>query len=101
MKNKNPLLAYYAACQDLADAFVTKYYTDTEITLEQVEAYWIADQIGGVYQVNDQCWRMQDIVEALENHATEKQLFDWYEESMEMYSTKGHSINLENWLKSN
>lgn len=64
------------ATQALADKFVETYF-------EESECWWISDEVGGVYFVNDMFFSVDRMKEALELKATQGQLFDYYHLELE------------------
>lgn len=80
MKKKNiQLKMYEQACHNLMLKFLTDYYCDKDIDLEDLEPHWIADEPGGVLSVQDEFHGMDNIVDAMRYKPTRKQFFDFYE----------------------
>lgn len=74
MKDKLPLNTWEKATQELADAFVEKYYGE-----DASDVYWISDEIGDILAINDQFWNVGNMVEAIRWKCSEERLFEWYE----------------------
>ncbi|MGL5113600.1 MAG: hypothetical protein ACRC6O_13285 [Flavobacterium sp.] len=68
------LKAWEKATQELADAFVKKYYGDNAS-----DVYWTDydDKVGGILVVNDDFWDIGEIVDALRYKCKPKDLFKW------------------------
>jgi len=91
---------YRAACEEIARVFVDTYHNTYPGFTD--ESRWIADDVGGVLEIGDYFWNMEDMVTALEMECKEKILFQWYDESLEHYLKAGQKegfINLENFIK--
>lgn len=65
---------FETACQDLAEAFLAKYYPGCDAA----DMYWIGGRVGEVLNIGDEYWNMERMREALEYNATSDQLFDYY-----------------------
>jgi hypothetical protein len=76
MKEKTLLKQWRKSVVNLADAFIKKYYEDEEGDVP--EAFWVADDIGGVLSVNDQFWGFEHIKQALELNCSAEKLFNFY-----------------------
>ena len=78
------------AIQDLTDVFVKKHFGD------DADYYWIADDIGGVLQVNDYFFNLEHIMDFTRYSYTSKQLFEYYD-----YTLNGDEFhtNIKNWRK--
>ena len=74
MKNKELLINYEKATQELVDFFVKKYFKN-----DASDVYWVADEIGGVLCVNDYFFSIDRIVEAIKLNCSSKKLFDYYD----------------------
>ena len=59
------------ATQNLVNEFAKKHYSEDPYT------FWVADEVGGVFHVNDDWYSLDRIVEALRYDATYKQLQDY------------------------
>lgn len=83
----------------LGDYFVKRYFGKKE----NVEYYWIADDVGGVLAVADYFFNLNDIVEFLRYHYSKDMMFKYYDYALEYHSRK-HSkgdylINIKNYKK--
>jgi len=59
----------------LAEYFVKRYFGKPD----DVEHWWVADDIGGVLSVADYFFSLSDIVAFIKYKYTRKQLFEYYE----------------------
>ena len=86
---------YWRACQDVADAFLHKYYQDcVDIAWD-----WVGGTVGEVININDDFWSFGDIITAIQLDADEEMLFKWHSESLEHYQEKKSFMNLKTYLK--
>lgn len=85
------LTIWEKATQELADAFIKKYYD------EDVVSYWVGDEMGEVLAVNDQFWNIGNIVDALRWGCSKKRLFEWYDLFIE--NAKSPRVNLKNYAR--
>lgn len=68
------LQAWEKATQELADAFVEKYYGE-----DASEIFWVGDEIGDLLMINDYCWNVGNMVDAFRWKCSKKRLLEWYE----------------------
>ena len=85
------LKAWEKATQELADAFVKKYYG------KDADFYWVSAEIGDILVVNDHFWNVSNIVDALRWNCSEERLFEWYDLFIENNETP--CINLRNYAR--
>jgi len=88
---------YEKSCEAIAAKFVKEYF-------EEPDAWWICDDIGGVFYVNDYYFNMEIMILALKYKATFDQLIDHYNMRLEMTMNEkafeGRSLfSFENYLK--
>jgi hypothetical protein len=80
MKNyKQDLNFYYDACNKVAGMFAKQYFCDKEMTLIDLDEFWVADSPGTVICINDYFWNMEDMVEALRVGVNRKTIFEYYD----------------------
>ena len=81
---------------ELVDYFRKKYFGN-----DASDFYWVADQIGGVYVINDYFLGLDDIVDFVKYKYSEKDMFDYYNYRLEeqMKEPAGTIINIKNWKK--
>ena len=91
---KNLILAYEEAVENLASAFIEKYY-GTEAT----EVWWVAEQVGGVLIINDGFWNLEDIVTALRLKIPKRVLFKWDSDSLDAAMKEETFMNLNTFFK--
>lgn len=77
MTTKQILKNYQQSIQDIADAFVKKYYGD-----DISDQYW-TDEIGGIFCANDYYWGVDNMIDALRFKCSKKRLFEWYDLSQD------------------
>lgn len=62
---------------ELAKTFAEKYFG------KDSDQWWVADEIGGVYFINDYFFNLLEMVEFLRYKYTRKMMFDYYEYKLE------------------
>lgn len=87
------------ATQELAEAFARKYYTYEEDEEEYFNAdmYWVGDEIGDCFIINDDFYSVDRMLKALKLNATYDQLRDFAQ--YEISKKKKRAINFENFVK--
>lgn len=87
------------ATQELAEAFARKYYTYEEDREKYFNAdmYWVGDEIGDCFIINDDFYNVDRMLQALKLNATYDQLWDFSQ--YEISENKKQSINFENFVK--
>lgn len=65
-------------CDVLARYFVNKYFGT------HAEYYWIGSEVGGVIEVNQFFFDMNQIADFIRHKYTKKRLFDYYDYMLEM-----------------
>lgn len=85
---------YENACQKIAEKFRDKY-------LEEAEIYWAGLDVGGVCQVGDYYFDMDQMITALKYKATQQQVFDYYNADVELRSSGKEKLpfNFENYVR--
>lgn len=91
------LLDWHEATQDLVEHFIATYFVDKDMPREELEVYWVADEIGGVLVIGDYFFDMYTITTAIRVSCPEKNLFEWYDYTIE----KENNINLDHYLRMN
>ena len=81
------------ATQELADAFVNKYYGK-----DLSQCRWVGNEVGDILEANDQFWSVANMVDALRYECSKKRLFEWYDLCVDVGS-KARRINLRNYAK--
>lgn len=89
------ILAYQKATNDLAIAFIKKYYGNEYVK----DMFWVADEIGTILCINDDFWGVERMKQALEFNASEEQLFEFYHYEIELPEGENIIINFKNYLK--
>lgn len=91
------LTNWYEATQDLVEGFIATYFVDENVPREELEVYWVADEIGGVLVIGNYFFDMYTITTAIRVSCPEKKLFEWYDHTIE----KENDINLDHYLRMN
>ena len=68
---------YEKACNELATAFIEKYFCDDDIKLKDIDFDWVGNKVGGVAFINDYYFSMDDIVNAIRFKAPKDRLFKY------------------------
>ena len=93
------LVNYERACNKLLAAFIEKYYCDEETSIEDIDYFWIGDNIGGVASIGDNFWGIENLVDAMRYKPSEGVLFDWYYYQLDCYhEDKPVGINMKNYI---
>lgn len=95
------LKSYYKSIEDLTKLFCKRYFN--EVYKYNTEN-WVGRDIGGIIEINDYYFSMSNIEHAIKHNATKKELFKWYDYSLDKASRKPKKgelpqMNLENYLK--
>ena len=91
---KSNLILFEEASNNLVEEFIKKYFGSAS------DVWWIGDEVGyGVLGINDYFFGIDIIIQALKFKATKKQLFGYYDLSLE-YAEKGKKmeINFKTYL---
>jgi len=97
MTKKQALKNWDNATEELTKIFCKKYFKDS---YEYHPNDWVSNEIGGVIAINDYYFSFSHIKEALELNATEKQLFDYYDYSLDSaLKNKKVEVNFKNYVK--
>ena len=75
---------YEEACIYIASFFCQKYFNDAEY-------YWVGNQIGGVLEVCDMYFSVEDMFDYVKYKYTFKQMCNHYEYALERH-TKGEAV---------
>lgn len=91
------ILNYESSCSDVVHEFLTCYFVNVEegYTLEEIEWYWVADEVGGIIFVDDYFCDMYTILTALRLEVPREIFFAWYDETVE----KEKNINLSSYYR--
>jgi len=90
---------YEKACEAIAAKFVKKYFRKS-----YPDSFWVNDDIGGIFFVNDFYFGIDRMIMALKYKATFNQLLDYYQMQLEMgmneKAFQGRTLfNFENYLR--
>lgn len=92
---KKTIQNWNKATNNLAIAFVTKYYGKECVE----DMHWIGDEIGDILMINDEFWNVDRMKQALEFKATDEQLMEYYYYEIELPRGESAIINFKNYLK--
>lgn len=89
------LANWYEATQDLVEGFIATYFVDKNIPREELEVYWVADEIGGVLVIGDYFFDMYTITTAIRVNCPMGKLTEWYD-----YTIRSEkNVNLDHYLR--
>jgi hypothetical protein len=87
----------------LARYFAKRYFG------KDVEEWWLADEVSGVYCIGDYFFNLEDMVDFIRYKYTAKDMFAYYDYSLDFQEkeyernpklvNKMHPINIKNWKK--
>lgn len=84
---------YEEICGKVARHFGRRYFgTD-------IESYWIANEIGGCYYINDRFFNVGDMIDYIKYHYTPEQMFEYYDYSIACKETGQTEVNIKNYKK--
>ena len=92
---------YFESCDEIAKAFEEYMWFNEKA--HTFNGYWIADDIGGIYEVSETYWGMGDMVYVLQNKPNPDRVMEWYLYTVEDCSFDETKIryNLKNFLSLN
>jgi hypothetical protein len=93
------LKAYYKAIEDLTKLFCKKYFNED---YKYDKEDWVGRDIGGLICINDYCFNMSNIEEAIKYNATEEEVFGYYDYCLEKALSKKDKeppVNFRNYIK--
>ena len=91
---KKELKNWEFATNKLTESFVRKYFDS------QADQWWVADEVGGVFHVNDYFFSLSDMVDFIRHRYSVDHMFEYYDYRLEI-AEKDRSelpINIKNWL---
>jgi len=100
MKKTN-LQKYEDSCERLVWDFFYKYWLSgkDKIQKDEIDYYWVADQVGGTLSVNDYFFNMDDIVQAMRLKPSREQFFAYQSYCIDQAMEKdGIRYNLKSWI---
>lgn len=90
------LKQYYFACDVLANNFANKYFG------KDAECWWVADEIGGVYYINDYWFSVSEMADFVKYKYTRKEMFGYKNQQTECYESKKCTmLCIRDWKKIN
>jgi len=92
---------YRKACEEVAKAFIGKYYPGSHYC-DDWDSYWVGDEIGGVFYICDRFFNIDRMIEALELKATHKQLGEYEDAELEAAikePSENLKVNFRNYVK--
>lgn len=85
------------ASYELGEHFATKYFGKDN------DAWWVADEYGGVLAVADYFFNMRDITDFIRYNYTRKMMFEYYDYALKFHTEKQPKgeflINIKNYKK--
>jgi len=86
------------ASDTLSWYFIKRYFGK----IEEVEYYWIAEDVGGVLAVNDYFFSIDDIVNFIKYHYSKDLMFEYYDYALDYHLQTKHKstdypINIKNY----
>jgi hypothetical protein len=89
--NKQILKEWEDASQKLTDCFIDKYFGK-----DATYVHWVADEIGGIVNINDYFFDLSNITDFLRCGYSKKEMFGYYN-----YRTDEGcpTLNIKNWRK--
>lgn len=106
MQKKTPKKTFFAikdfenATEALTEVFMDTYFPNTY----KKETFWVCDEIGSVFFINDYFFTLDRILESLRRNVSRKQLFGYYDYELEHSTTHPNEptpINFSHYLKQN
>lgn len=84
----------------LIEGFITRYFGK----IEEVEYYWIAEDVGGVLVVADYFFNLGDIVDFIKYNYSKDKMFEYYDYALDYHMQKKHKstdylVNIKNYKK--
>ena len=76
----------------------TVYFADRYFG-NDAEVEWVADEVGGVCNIGDYYFSFNDMMDYVRHKYTRKQLFEYYEYSLNEMTDGIHPISISNWKK--
>lgn len=87
---------YYKAVEDLTKLFCKRYFKNF---YNYRASDWVGGDIGGVICINDYWFNVKNIETAIKYKATKKELFGYYDYSLENDSENKDCVSFERYLK--
>lgn len=84
---------YHNICNSVASFFANKYFGP------HTSYHWIADDIGGVCEINESFFNVIEMIEYMKYKYTPKQMFDYHERAQQAYEDKTFIVNIKHWKK--
>jgi hypothetical protein len=90
-KHQNTLLTkWYRATENLAQMFAIKYFGK-----DASDTWWVADDVGGVYVINDYFFEVGDMVEFLREGYGKDRMFEYMDYALKIRTDGGHPLNIK------
>ena len=90
---KYQLKLWELATENLKNAFVKKYFA------EDPDCYWVGNEKGGVFYVNDNFFSLTDMVEFIRYNYPVTKMFEYQDYSLKCVEKGKSPINIKNYLK--
>ncbi len=79
------------ATEKMAQAFARHYFG------KNAEVWWVAEEIGGVLNINDHFFNLNEIVDFLKYNYSVKKMFEYYDYALECHRNGTVKINIKSY----
>lgn len=94
-ENKKWLKQWEMATHNLTNEFIDKYFKGSAN-----DVFWVGDDIGGVFSINDYFFDLDRMREAIKYNASSKRLFEYQDKELDLaMKDKKMDINFKTYLK--
>jgi len=97
MKKPTIVTEYERVCNNVMEEFIEKYFVTKSYPRESVEAYWVADDIGGVCMIGDTFLNVDSMIEYMKHGYSKNLFFERYWYSIEEITNDRSPINIKNY----
>lgn len=96
MNNEKLITAWEKATDNIAEAFLLKYFDRKR---DRYDEWWVGDEIGGIMCINDYWFDLHTMLLALRCDVSEKILFSYYDYALECHTDDKQCINFETYIR--
>jgi hypothetical protein len=94
LAEKDIILSFWEnSVDDVAEYFRLKYFGKNS------ESWWIAEEVGGVFYINDYFFNLKDMVDFIKYKYSSTKMFEYYEYSLGCAEEGVSPINIKNYKK--
>lgn len=90
------LKEYKDAVEKLANYFEYKYFIENEETGWHIDSRWVAYEVGGIYEINDFFFDINDMIDFIRYDYTPDEMFKYY---WEREDNREGFPSIKNWKK--